>query len=364
MKRIVFVLACAIFSLEASFYKNQNITNIQSILAAFDIDSSYQMNAVFAEHFERTTNDWDDLLNSFENSYAYIPILKQMLSDAEVPQEFLYLAMAESRFKSSAHSKKKASGIWQIVPKTAKKLGLKIDDFIDERRDPIKSTQAAIKYLKELKEITGKWYLAAMAYNCGIGRLNKAIREAGSDDIDILMDPEKKYIPLETRNYIRQILAMNVAFGDIGALKIQNKEYFLNRGATTTLAPVKVRGGTSLESISKGAGISLEVLRGYNRQFKYGFVPPVDKEFDVYLPYESLLAFRQNFKPQKANLSNFRIVHLVKPGDTLSSISHKYNISISSIKNANNMTRSLIKVNQKLIIPLKGNYQLASNSLK
>ncbi len=353
-------------NLQASFYEYQNTLNAQNILTAFDIDTSYQVDtALFTQHYERTIGkEWEHFVESYDKGYEYIPILKQMLSDAEVPQEFLYLAMAESRFSTKAYSTKQASGIWQIIPSTARSLGLKIDDFIDERRDPIKSTEAAIKYLKFLKESTGKWYLAAMAYNCGIGRLQKAIKEAGSDDINILMDGEKQYIPLETRNYIRLILSMNVAFSNIDTLKTQDKEYFLNRGTTTTLASVKVRGGTSLESISKGAGMKFDDLKSYNRQFRYGFLPPSDTEFDVYLPYEHLLTFKKNFKPQKVDLSKFIIVYKVKKGDSLYSIAKKYNISIASLKNANNIKKSLLSINQKLVIPLKHtNTKLANNTL-
>ena len=111
------------------------------------------------------TTKWKYLTRQFDNGYEFIPILRKMLADADVPQEFLFLAMAESEFKSQALSSKKAAGIWQLMPATAKELGLIIDEYIDERQDPIKSTQAAIKYLQYLHKATGKWYLAAMAYN-------------------------------------------------------------------------------------------------------------------------------------------------------------------------------------------------------
>ncbi|RDU64869.1 lytic transglycosylase [Helicobacter sp. MIT 14-3879] len=353
---LCFLLLGFLFSyLSADFYDNQNVFNAQSVLNTFDIDTSYQADpALFTQHYEKTIgDDWEKFIESYDKGYNYIPILKQMLNDAEVPQEFLYLAMAESRFSTRAYSVKKAVGIWQIMPATAKSLGLRIDDFIDERRDPIKSTQAAIKYLKQLKSITGKWYLAAMAYNCGIGRLQRAIKEAGSDDISVLMNSSKNYIPIETQHYIRIILSMNVAFSDVNTLKTLDKEYFLNRGTTTTLASVKVPSGTDFNSIAKSAGISIDDLKSYNRQFKYNFIPPNGGEYDVYLPYEYLLAFKTNFKPKKVDLSKFYIVYKVKKGDSLYSISRKYSISIETLKNTNNIKKTLLSINQKLIIPLK-----------
>lgn len=351
--KLCLILWCFSFCyLNANFY--ENTLDIQNVLNTFDIDTNYQVDAaLFEQHHEKTMGyDWEHFIDSYEKGYYYIPILKQMLSDADVPQEFLYLAMAESRFSTRAYSSKKAVGIWQIMKPTAKSLGLRIDNFIDERKDPIKSTQAAIKYLKQLKSITGKWYLAAMAYNCGIGRLQRAIKEAGTDDINVLMDDKKGYIPLETINYIRLILSMNLAFSNVDVLKNLDKEYFLNRGSTITLASVKVPAGTDFNSIAAGAGMSVKELRKYNMQFKYNFTPPNGKEYDVYIPYEHLLAFKTKFKPRKANFSKFYIVYKVKRGDNLYTIAKRYNVSVDKIKSTNNIKKTMLSINQKIIIPL------------
>ena len=364
LTKLIFVFVFVSIS-NANFYGN-NFNAVDNILSAFDIDTSFQTNASLFEIQNQTISGerWESFVESFEEGYVYIPIVKQMLSDAGIPQEFLYLAMAESEFSPKAYSPKKASGIWQIMPSTGKQLGLRIDDFIDERRDPIKSTAAAIKYLKFLYNITGKWYLAAMAYNCGIGRLQKAIKEAKSDDVWVLMDEDKKYIPLETRNYIRMIVSMGIAFSDIGILKNEEKEYFLNRGVTTTLTSIKIQGGVSLDSIAKGAGISLEELKKYNRQFKYDFLPFDKDEFDVYLPYEYLLSFKQNFDPKKIDFNKHFITYKVAKGDSLYSISRKYGVSIDSIKSANNLKKSFLSINQKLIIPLADSkYAMISNAV-
>lgn len=351
--------------LSSYFYDNQYIDRVKDTLEAFDIDTSFQLDSNLIQiYYEQAIgNKWEQLIESFDRSYEYIPILKRMLVDNDVPQEFLYLAMAESEFATHANSPKKASGIWQIMPSTARSLGLNIDQFIDERRDPIKSTKAAINYLKFLKNKTGKWYLAAMAYNCGIGRLQKAIKEAGSNDINVLLDEDKKYIPAETRNYIRMIISMNIAFNNISELKNIEKEYFLNRGAILSLASIKVEAGTSMESIAKGAGISIDELKKYNRQFNYNFLPIKKGDYDVYIPYNNLLSFKQNFKPQKVNLDNFIVLYSVKKGDSLYSIARKHNISVANIKNMNNLSRNLISINQKLLIPIIPT-KLANNKVK
>ncbi|PAF46624.1 lytic transglycosylase [Helicobacter sp. 12S02634-8] len=308
---------------------------------------------------------WDYFLQKFDASYEFIPILKSMIAQAGIPQEFLFLAMAESEFSTKAYSPKKASGIWQLMPVTAKQLGLTINDYIDERRDPIKSTQAAIRYLQFLYKITGQWYLAAMAYNCGIGRLQKAIKEAKSTDIDVLLDDEKKYLPKETRNYIRMILSMSVAFNNIDRLKSEDREYLLNRGAMNTLASVHIKAGTLLENIAEGAGMRLEDLKKYNRQFRYNFLPPGYNEYTVYIPYEKLAHFKQNFKADTDPNEMF-VLHRVKQGETLSSISKKYKVRISELKTTNNLKNSFLSINQKLIVPIiKKDYQkIAQNEVK
>lgn len=296
------------------------------------------------------TTKWKYLTRQFDNGYEFIPILRKMLADADVPQEFLFLAMAESEFKSQALSSKKAAGIWQLMPATAKELGLIIDEYIDERQDPIKSTQAAIKYLQYLHKATGKWYLAAMAYNCGLGRLNRAIREAESDSIEVLLDEEKQYLPLETRNYLRKIMSMSLTFSNAHELKQADKEYMLNRGAGDSLVIVNVKAGNSLANIAKGANMKVDDLWYYNRHFKYDFVPFSQQEYQVYLPYEKLSYFKQHFKNALDTRPRFT-TYKVKKGDNLSSIARKHNTSVDRIRQLNGLKSNALMVNQTLKLP-------------
>lgn len=293
-------------------------------------------------------------LKRFDNSYVFIPIIRNMIAQEGLPQEFLFLAMVESEFIINAKSSKKASGIWQFMPATAKGLGLEINEYIDERQDPIKSTQAAITYLKQLYNLTGEWYLAMMAYNCGYTRLQKAIENAGGDSsLQTLLDEEKKYLPPETRNYIRKIVAMSLVFNDADFLKNNNSEYLLNRGATDTLAILKLKSGVPLGLIASSAGMSLNELRSYNAHFKYAFLPPGSstKEYNVYLPYEKLARFKQHFDTNYKPNSAF-ILHKVQKGDTLSSIARQYKTSINELKRINGLKNSHLSINQKIVIPI------------
>ncbi|MCJ7764849.1 MAG: lytic transglycosylase domain-containing protein, partial [Thiovulaceae bacterium] len=180
------------------------------LLTAFDIEPSYlhdeKLNDMLLAKKEPEAHK--HYYDSMQSARLFIPTIKKILYGADIPPEFIYLAMAESYFTTKALSKKSAAGIWQFMPATGRQYGLRIDEYIDERRDPVKSTKAAARYLTSLHERFGKWYLAAMAYNCGEGCLLNAIKDAGErDDLFTLLDEKKKYLPRETRNYIRKIIA-------------------------------------------------------------------------------------------------------------------------------------------------------------
>ncbi|RDU73489.1 LysM peptidoglycan-binding domain-containing protein [Helicobacter aurati] len=309
------------------------------------------------------TMRWKYLTRQFDKGYEFIPILRKMLFDSDVPQEFLFLAMAESEFQSHALSSKKAAGIWQLMPATAKELGLLINEYIDERQDPIKSTQAAIKYLQYLYNATGKWYLAAMAYNCGLGRLNRAIAQAGDDSIEILLNEDEQYLPLETRNYLRKIMSMSLAFSNAHQLKRDDKEYMLNRGAADSLVIVNVKAGNSLANIAKGANMTLESLKNYNRHFKYDFIPLEHKEYQVYIPYEKLSYFRQNFK-NSLDITSYFLPYKVKKGDTLFAIARKNGLTVAKIKEINSLKSDFLSVNQKLLLPIRPTVVSINNKKK
>lgn len=340
-------------------FKMPQVRTSENILNSFDLDASFlpTLNMSNATYSRSVRARWDYFVEKFDKGYEIIPTLRLMMIEQGIPQEFLFLAMAESEFSMRAFSPKKASGIWQLMPKTAKEMGLKINDYIDERRDPIKSTKAAIKYLKFLKNITGEWYLAAMAYNCGVGRLQKAIKKAGTKDLEVLLDPKKAYLPRETRNYIRMILGMSLAFNDAYVLKNEDREYFLNRGAGSMIIGVDVQAGTPLIDIARSIGLELSELKRYNKQFRYNFLPPGKGKYTVYIPYDKLVSFKQDFQASRRANEMF-VLHRVKKGETLSSIAKKYKTNIKDIKSVNEVKSSHLSIKQPLIIPvLKEKYQ-------
>jgi len=189
------------FLLFANLTYESNHNKELKLLESFDIEPSFINDSIMNKmrNKKSSTQKNKHFFKAMDNAYIFIPAIKNVLNQHDIPQEFLYLAMAESNFKTKAYSNKRASGLWQFMPRTGKMYRLKIDQYVDERRDLIKSTKAASRYLSYLHTKFGKWYLAAIAYNCGEGRLSKAIKKAGTDKLSVLLDPKKKYIPRESR---------------------------------------------------------------------------------------------------------------------------------------------------------------------
>jgi len=323
-----------------------------ALLESFDIEPSFLYDPIMNDmrnknsglrkntHFFRAMND----------AYLFIPAIKNSLTKYDIPQEFLYLAMAESNFRTKAYSKKRAAGLWQFMPRTAKHFKLNIDEYVDERRDLIKSSEAAAKYLSLLHNRFGKWYLAAIAYNCGGGRLNSAIKKAGSDELSVLLDPEKKYIPKESRFYIRKIVALALIGTDEQFLLSSEYEHLLNRANAYPISTVQVPSGESLNRIAKLIDLPLKDLQKLNRHLKYDFVPPYSKSYDIYIPYIKLSEFKQKYYEEP--IKNIYKIHVVKSGDNLSYIGKEYGVSYHVIMDFNKLKNSRLKLKQKLIIPI------------
>ncbi len=346
---LVFLFSSSLFAVltfESNHAKEVNL------LRSFDISPSFlndpSLNTIKEQNRARYKNKY--FFKTMNNAYIFIPLVKKIIADSGVPSEILYLAMAESNFSTRAYSKKKASGMWQFMPNTGRIYGLKIDDYVDERRDLVKSTQAAVKYLKALHKKFGKWYLAAIAYNCGEGRLRRAIKKAGSDDLEVLLDAKRRYIPRESRRYIRKILALAL-LGYDEAYMIDNEcDYLLNRGNAYSLSTVEVPAGESLAHIASLISMPVEELKKLNRHLKYDFVPPYGKSYSVYIPYVKLSEFKTNYKPAK--LQTMYLVHTVRSGDNLSYLGKKYGIPYKRIRDFNRLKSDRLSLKQKLIVPV------------
>ena len=347
--KYLFLLLFPIF-LYANLTYDTNYNKELSLLSSFDIEPTFLYDPIMNKMKNKTLKGHKHFFQAMNEAYLFIPAIKNILSKYDVPQEFLYLAMAESNFRTKAYSNKRAVGLWQFMPKTAKLYHLKIDAYVDERRDIIKSTESAAQYLSALHKRFGKWYLAAIAYNCGGGALSRAIKRAKTDDLAVLLNPRKRYIPKESRNYIRKIVALALIGSDEQFLMHSEYEYLLNRANAYSISTVKLAPGESLSRLSHLIHIPLKELKKLNRQLNYDFVPPYSKGYDVYIPYIKLAEFKQKYRDTP--IHNIYKIHIVRNGENLGRIGKKYGVSYKIIKDFNHLHSNMLHIRQKLIIPI------------
>ncbi len=401
MYKLLSLLFCSFIYLQSSLVNTAFIHNDLEILDELDIDSNYltdyKLQKTYKRLLKKSSEDYTKKLN---NAYLFVPQIKKILKENNIPSAFLYLVMAESNFILNAKSNKKAMGLWQFMPRTGKKFGLETSKYIDERMDIIKSTQAAAKYLKYLHNIFGKWYMAAIAYNCGEGRVIESITRATLDmyckdnncrkdkkisqyrqtirlyqkkklnfreiykiykvvkkweyklNINhILIEQkglERQYLPKESRSYIRKIISLAMMNNSKFIISDDNS-HLLNRGITNPIATVKVKGGIHLRSIAEVIGISHTKLQALNKHIKQNIIPPQKDKYNIHIPYSTLARFNANIENIKP--TQFE-VYKVKSGDSLGIIARKYKINYKLIKKFNNLKSNFLSINQKLIIPV------------
>ena len=347
------ITLCFPLLLMANLTYESNYNKEVALLNSFDIEPSFLYDPIMNRMKAKTLAKKKHFFQAMNEAYLFIPAIKNILTKYHIPQEFLYLAMAESNFHTKAYSNKRATGLWQFMPKTAKLFHLKVDEYVDERRDLVKSTEAAAKYLSELHKRFGKWYLAAIAYNCGGGALSRAIKKAKTDKLSVLLNRKKHYLPRESRYYIRKIVALALIGSDEQYMLHNEYEYLLNRANAYSVATIKLPRGESLTRLSHLIHIPLKDLKKLNRQLKYDFVPPYAKSYDVYIPYIKLAEFKQKYYQEP--IRKIYRVHVVRSGENLSLIGKKYGVSYKVIKDFNKLRTNRLRIKQKLIIPIAKN---------
>lgn len=225
-------------------------------------------------------------------SEMYFPLFEHYLQVNQLPDELKYLSIVESALNPRAKSPVGASGLWQFMKGTGLKYGLKIDSYIDERNDPIKSTQASFNFLKDLHERYDDWALALAAYNCGPGNVNRAIRRSGSTDFWKM----SRYLPSETRNYVPAFIATIYVMNYYQTHGIQPKTaaYKFHEIKTTTLFE-----SNSFYEISKIAELDLEKVKELNPAYKRNFIPKTKRGNYLTLPTNAMITFKEKLRQAK-----------------------------------------------------------------
>ena len=263
-------------------------------------------------------------------SQRYLPVMRDIFKQRGLPEDLVFVSLIESGFNPYAYSRAKATGPWQFMKGTGKKYGLKIDNWVDERRDPIKSTWAAASYLEDLYGLFGSWPLALASYNAGEGRVQRALVKTKGEDFWDLNNSH--YLRRETRGYVPKFMAATII-----AKNPERYGFSLEYAEPLKYEEATVEGSVDLRVIAEAAGISFEDLKALNPELKRELTPPTSPEYLIKLPE----GVKETFLKQYADLPHdkkFRgSQYRIKRGEALSTIARKFGVSIPVLQTINHL---------------------------
>ena len=286
---------------------------------------------------------------SLVRSGRYRPYIVAKLKEAGLPEELSWLPLIESGYKVKALSKARALGLWQFIPSTGYKFGLKRDQYIDERIDPVKSTDAAIAYLKELHNIFGDWATVLAAYNCGEGRVLRVIRTQNINYLDNFWDLYER-LPRETARYVPRFLATLHIMNDKAQYGLEN----VTLDQPLNYETVEVNRQVQVTDIARKISVPGKELKNLNPELRYNILPPDTYQLKVPPGTSDRLLSTISDIPISHPPRPAYVYHRVRSGETLSGIAVRYRTSVRRIMRANNLRTSRIYAGKKLKIPQKG----------
>lgn len=222
-------------------------------------------------------------------SAKYIPMIRRVLKEHGLPQDLVYLAMIESGFNPHAYSRARATGTWQFIYQTGVRYGLKVDQWIDERRDPEKSTVAAAKYLKNLYDRYNDWYLAAAGYNAGEGKIDRAIRKYATEDFWELS--RGRYLKNETKDYVPKLIAAAMIAREPEKYGFNNIPY----ESAVAFEEVELEAPLDLRVAAQCAGITYEEVKALNPEILHWVTPPEGGRYGLKIPAGAREKFLGNY---------------------------------------------------------------------
>lgn len=297
---------------------------------------------------------------------VYFPLFEQTLDKYNMPLELKYLAVVESALNPTAGSWAGAKGLWQFMYATGKQYGLNSNTLVDDRYDPLKATDAACRHLRDLYNQFGDWFLALAAYNSGAGNVNKAIRRAGGVKNYWAIWP---YLPRETRGYVPAFIAVNYVMNYAPEHNICPLDPGIIKNGTDT---VTVHDVLHFDQLNEMLGVPMADLRFFNPQYKADIIPAtsskpclltlpnqyvgpyIDNEKELYT-FKTKSGIDKEKLQERIKAMSDRSVHVVKSGETLSSIARKYHVSVSQLKRWNNLKSDRLSIGQRLVVYSSGN---------
>lgn len=299
-----------------------------------------------------------DFQKRLELSGRYVKQVAGIFTDRGLPRELAWLPLVESGFNPHAYSHKRAAGIWQFMPRTAKKMGLKIDWWVDERRDPIKSTEAAAEYLQYLYEKFGSWPLALAAYNGGEGRVNRALNKAGKDDFWALS--AARHIRRETREYVPSYIAA-------AAIATHPQGFGFHRiryRKPPKYDEVLVSRPMDFDVIARLADISVADIKELNPELRRWCTPPNVSNYALKVPEGAGDRFLRNVAKIRGDELELARFYTVKKGDTVEKIARNIGSSIQDIIDRNGLGRkAVIMTGKRILVPIESHWNQLMNKL-
>lgn len=326
--------------------------DLAALKAEYDIPIEINADVIeYIRFFQGPGRKW--YTHWLQRSKRWIPIMRPILAEEGVPLDLVYLAMIESGFSPFAYSWARASGFWQFISATGQRFGLRDDFWLDERRDAIRSTHAAARYLKALHDEMGNWYLAWASYNAGEGKLRHVIKLTSSHDFWEIAH-SGGYLRGETRHYVPKLIA--------AALIAKHPERF----GFTDIVPepafnyeeVDIPDAMDLHAVAHAAGISFEELQEMNPQLRHWCTPPPHNSagYKLKVPVGAAKLVASELKLQQDDRTTYRH-HVVARGEALGSVAKKFHTSVDSILRANSLASiHQLRAGMDLIVPIPQEY--------
>jgi membrane-bound lytic murein transglycosylase D len=281
-----------------------------------------------------------------ERSEMYFPMMERIFREEGTPTELVFLSMIESGLVPTATSRAKAVGLWQFMQATGAMYGLKVDSWVDERRDPEKATRAAARHLKDLYNVWGDWHLALAGYNVSPGRIRSSIRNAGNVKDYWAISP---YLPAETRGYVPSYIAATIIAGNREQFGFKTKYRPNEGGLDWDTYPIV--GSIPLKTLADALNITVDSLKVYNPELLRNATPPGKTPYALKIPKGSSALFEIAYQAIPSSARQTELIHTVKRGESLGAIARVYDTTVRELMEQNPGLTSKIQIGQRINVP-------------